>query len=128
MFGLFKKRENPHREELRNDYVRVTTMLKAADPTIQMAVGHSINMANSIFMERFGGIANFRSLSKSEKLKYIEALTSAEEKMAKEQPHAAVGFALFKMWIAALTEEDEELLQRFSNGLAELSRKGDLPV
>lgn len=128
MFGFFRKRENPHRVGLRDDFLRVTTRLRAADPVIQMAVGHSINMANSLFIQRFGSIAGFRGLSKPEKFQYIEALTNAEENMAKEQPQAAVGFALFKMWIAALTEEDEELLQEFSTGLAELSRKGDLPL
>lgn len=128
MFGFFKKRENPHRAGLRDDFLRVTTRLRAADPAIQMAVGHSINMANSLFIQRFGSIAVFRGLPKPEKYKYIEALTNAEEKMTKEKPQAAVGFALFKMWIGALTEDDEDLLQEFSAGLAELSRKGDLPL
>jgi hypothetical protein len=128
MFGWFKKHDDRYREELRNDFLRVTTKLKSADSAIQMAVGHSINLANSLFMQRFGGVAGFRALSKSEKLKYIEALTITEENMAKDQPHASIGFALFKMWIGALTEEDEELRKEFSHGLSELSRKGDLPI
>ena len=121
MFGWFRKHDDQHREGLRNDFLRVTTKLKSADPGIRMAVGHSINMANSLFMQRFGGVQGFRALSRSEKLKYIEALTKAEGNTAKEQPHRSIGFALFKMWVGALTEEDEELIEEFSHGLAELS-------
>ena len=128
MFGWFKKHDNRDREGLRNDFLRTTTKLKSADSAIQMAVGHSINMANSMFMTRFGGIERFRALSASEKCKYIEALTKAEEDAAKKDPAMSIGFALFKMWIGALTAEDEELLQEFSQRLAELSQKGDFSI
>lgn len=126
MFGLFRKRENPHRAGLRQDFARVTSTLGRAENLVQVAVGHSINMANSMFIQRFGSAARFRKLPKNQRLEYIAALSRAEEKMVKEQPHAAVGFALFKMWIAAVTEDDEELIQEFSKGLASFSRKGDL--
>lgn len=126
MFGLFRKRENSQREGLRQDFERATTKLRRADPFVQAAVGHSINMANSIFMQRFGNVDQFRALPKDEKIQYIMALSRAEEGFAKDQPHAAVGFALFKMWIGALTAEDEELVQQFSKALAVLSAQGDV--
>lgn len=126
MFGLFRKRENPDRERLRQDFARVMTKLGQAENLIQVAVGHSVNMANSMFTQRFGSVAAFRKLPKKKKIEYITALSRAEEAFAKEQPHTSVGFALFKMWVGAVTEDDEELIQEFSKGLESLSKKGDL--
>jgi len=126
MFGLFGKKENPHRTGLREDFERVTSALHRADGPTQMAVGHSINLANSMFVQRFGSPDAFRKLPQSEKSKYLEQLTAAEEKLQKEQPHASIGFALFKMWVGTLAANDDELMHQFSKGLSSFSAKGDL--
>lgn len=59
MFGFLKKKEPPGRRELREEFEKFTNALRRADDVTQMAVGHSINMANSMFIKRFGSINAF---------------------------------------------------------------------
>jgi len=124
----FGKKELQGRKAFREEFDTVTAKLRRADEASQVAAGHSINMANSFFIQRFTAIESFRKLPKAEKLAYIHSLTSMEEKVTTKDPHAAVGFGLFKMWVGALSEDDEELISRFSKELAFFSKKGDLPI
>ena len=125
--GWFSKKiEPPGRKEFRAEFESVTARLRKSDEVTQMAVGHSINMAHSFFAQRFGNTSAFRALSTDEKHSYIESLTAMEEKMMQKDPHAGLGFGLFKMWIGAVTANDEELVKEFSGVLASFSKKGDL--
>lgn len=126
MFGLFKKSATPHRDGLREDFDKLMDSLNQASPIARVAVGDSINMVNTAFVARFGRPEAFRTLPKDEKLKYIASLIKAEELASRGHPEASVAFALFKMWIAALTENDDELFSHFSKGIAVLSKEGDL--
>ena len=128
MFEFFKKKEPAGRKELRDEFEKFTSALRRADDVIQIAVGHSINMANSMFIKRFGSVDAFCQQPMSERIKYIESLTAFEEKMSQQDPSAALGFGLFKMWVGVLSEQDQELMSQFSKELGYLSRKGDLPV
>ena len=77
MFRLFGKKEPPGRKELRQEFEQATTALHRADELVKIAVGHSINMANSMFLQQFSSIEAFRALPKAEKMQYIQSLTSA---------------------------------------------------
>lgn len=121
-----KKEEVPGRMEFRAEFETVTQRLRGADEATQMAVGHSINMANGFFAQKFGNIRSFRALSSDEKHSYIESLTAMEAAMMRKDRHAGLGFGLFKMWIGAVTANDEELIKEFSRELAFFSKKGDL--
>jgi hypothetical protein len=125
MFGLFGKRRESPREGIRKDYERVMDVVRRSPPAAQVAVGHNINLVNSMFVKRFRTIAAFQALPENERLGYIESLTKAEAAVAKEPP-AAVAFALFKMWVAAISANDAEMIEHVSKGISELSRKGDL--
>ncbi len=124
----FSRKEPLGRKAFREEFDTVTAKLRRADEASQVAVGHTINMANSFFIQRFTAIESFRKLPKAEKIAYIESLTSMEEKLTTKDPHAAVGFGLFKMWVGALSEGDDELVSKFSKELAFFSKKGDLRV
>lgn len=124
--GWFSKPEPPGRREFRAEFETVTARLRKTDELTQMVVGHSINMAHSFFAQRFGDVKSFRALSADEKHSYIQSLTAMEEKMMQEDPHAGLGFGLFKMWVGALTANDEELAKEFTDTLAFFSKKGDL--
>lgn len=128
MFGFLKKKEPRGRRELREEFEKFTSALHRADDVTQMAVGHSINMANSMFIKRFGSINAFCQQPASERIKYIQSLTAFEEKMSQQDPSVALGFGLFKMWVGVLSEQDQELMSQFSKELGYFSRKGDLPV
>lgn len=126
MGWLFKKKEPPGRKEFRAEFGDVTKRLRDADDVTQTAVGHSINMAHSLFAQKFGDVKTFRALPSDEKHSYIESLTAMEEAMMKKDRHAGIGFGLFKMWIGAVTANDDELMKEFSGELAFFSKKGDL--
>lgn len=126
MFGLFKKQESSGRKGLRLEFERVTAMLRKADDMPQMAVGHTINMINSMFTQQFHTVEEFQLLPKSQRMDYIRNLTSMEKQMTNEDPFSALGVGLFKMWIGAVVENDEALMSQFFEELSYLSRKGDL--
>ena len=127
MFGLFKKQEPSARKGLRLEFERVTAMLRSSDNLSQMAVGHSINMANSIFAKRFQSVDSFRLLPRTQKMEFIHSLSAVEENAARKDVHFALGVALFKMWIGAVVADDVELTCQMFEELRFFSRKGDLP-
>lgn len=128
MFGFFKKKEPPGRMELREEFEKFTSALRRADAKTQIAVGQSINMANSMFIKRFGSPDAFCQKATSERIEFIKSLTAFEEKMSQQDPPVALGFGLFKMWVGVLGEQDYELMSQFSKELGYFSRKGDLPA
>ena len=123
MFGLIRKREKPQRDRLLQDFARVIMRLRGANEFIQSSVGRSINIANSLLIQRFGSAEGFRAASDEKKGQYIGNLARANEHFAQRWPTTAIGFSLFRMWLEALTEEDEALAQHFSRGLAALSAR-----
>ena len=81
MFGSFKKKEPQTRKELREECEKFTGALRHADAITQTAVGHSINLANSIFIKRFGSPDAFCQKPTSQRIDYIKSLTALVEKM-----------------------------------------------
>lgn len=127
MFGFGKKKEDPNRKALRQEFESVTSALRTADATAQIAVGHAINMANSLFHKSFSGVNGFQDLPKSERISYINKLTDMESPLkSKGDMPASLGFGLFKMWAGAAAELDAELMNQFSRELAYFSKKGDI--
>jgi hypothetical protein len=100
--------------------------IRNARPMEQASVGHGISMANSVFIQRFGSIDNFRALPKDEKMEHVFAPGRMEAKLAETDPATSIGYALFKKWVGALALDDAHLERQFAPRLAELSRKGDL--
>lgn len=127
MFNLFRPKEAPERKEFRETFMRYATNLRNSDETVQALVGHAINMANSLFFRTYSDIAEFESQPKSAQLDYINKLSVMEKKLDKSEPVLALGFGLFKMWIAAVVDDDQELMEEFFVELSYFSKKGNLP-
>jgi hypothetical protein len=126
MAWFTRKRETSERKAWREQFEGTISALRETDEASQVAVGHSINMANSILIKRFGSIDAFRQLPKSSKLEYINKLSQVKDDLSERDPHAALGFVLYGMWLGAVTESDDELAHKFSSELAYFSRKGDM--
>ena len=142
MFGIIRNKERADRKALRLEFETTTQTLHSADEVTQVAVGHCINLANTAFMARFSSIERFKSMAINEKLDYIKSLSRAEGGLGQRaegglgqraegglgqrDAEAALGFGLFKMWIGAITANDDQLVAQFSKELAFFSRKGDL--
>ena len=126
MFGFFKKKESADRKAMREEFEEHIRVLRHTDDATKMAVGYGINIANSMFIKRYGSVKAFSQQPMSEKINYIHSLNEFETKMSDQDPLFVVGASLFKKWIAALIEEDKELMSQFSKELDYFSRKGDI--
>lgn len=128
MFSFIKKKEDPDRRALREEFETVTKALRQAEEAVQITVGHAINMAHSLFHQSYGTPFEFQMLHKAKQIEYITKLTKMEVSLRNDHgdPHASLGFALFKMWVGAVSEKDAELMNQISTELAYFSRKGDL--
>lgn len=130
MFGFGKKKENPDRAAFRDEFETTTARLRAADSVMQIAVGHSINMAFSMFHQTHATPKAFKQLATAEQFAYIGKLTDMENRLRDERGDvaASLGFGLFKMWVGTLASNDNELERQFSDELAYFSKKGNLPA
>ena len=122
-----RNKEDPDRREFREEFNEAIQALNTADKITRMAVGHSINMANSVLFQNFGDIEGFQNTPKPEQMAYLNKLKALEEKLLNEDPASGLGVGLFKMWLATVMENDKELMNLFSKELADLSSEGELP-
>ena len=127
MLALFKC-ENKNRKALRKEYETVLASLMNSDDTVQMSVGAGINMANTFFMKSYpGGHREFQEMPMPERIAYIEKITAMETNLHdKMEARLGLGFALFKMWLGAVSAHDTKLMDQFSEGLEYFSKKGEL--
>ena len=129
-FGKKKEKENPDRIAFRDEFETMTKRLRTADEVVQIAVGHSINMAFSMFRQTYAAPQAFKQLATSEQFAYVSKLTDMENRLRDEKGDmaASLGFGLFKMWVGTLASNDNELERQFSDELAYFSQKGNLPA
>ncbi|MCP5331309.1 MAG: hypothetical protein H7A05_06845 [Pseudomonadales bacterium] len=123
-----KKKVDPDREEFKKQFESVISSLNQGEKIARIAVGHSINMANSVFLKAHGSVEKFKNLPRVEQFGYLTKLTELESKMWEQDPMSSIGVGLFKMWLTTVMEGDTELNNQFSKELAVLSKVGDLPV
>ncbi len=129
MLGSFKEKfDSNSRSELIAEFNKVVTTLNAADPSARVAVGHGVNLANALLLQKFSGLNGFLVASREGQLEHLRQLRSAEEVLAIKDAQVALGFGLFKMWVAALIENDKELIDYFGQELAKFSKEGELPI
>lgn len=122
MFNIFNKKISEVKK-LRKEFEKKTKIIRSSNEDTQIAVGHSINIVNSYFIDAFSSIDNFISLSIENKYFYIDTLIESEIKCSKSDPNSALGISLFRIWVRVLTESDEVLSERFGEELAYFSRK-----
>jgi len=127
VFGFGRKKEDPNRKAFREEFESTTKKLRTAPEESQMALGHAVNLAHSLFAQRFDSPEAFRSAPSQVRHDYIAKLTVMEDKLREEKddPAGSLGFGLFKMWVGALSAGDSELIEQFSSELAYFSRKGN---
>ena len=128
MFGFRKKKETAERRAFREEFETTVSQLHTAPAVVQLAVGHSVNIAHSLFVQSFGSVENFAKRPAEERNGYVQKLTTMEVTLGEESDDdaASLGFGLFKMWVGTLLANDSELTAKFANDLAYFSTKGDL--
>lgn len=126
MFGLFKKKEDPDRKRSREEFDQLMKMVMQRDPLDRMAVGHAINMVNTLFYQRFGSLQGFMRKGKSEQNTYLQQLREMQESVPQEDVATYVGMNLFIKWVASIVMEDKELMVLFTEGISLISEEGDM--
>lgn len=91
------------------------------------SVGHSINMANSIFRREFSSIGKFQSLTEAERAAYILKMINLETTLQTKNNdrNAALGFALFRMYLEAAALNNLSLFREIEEGLSTFSAVAD---
>lgn len=59
MFGFGKKKESPQRRAFREEFETTTTRLHGAAEVLLITIGHTINLANSLFLQSSGHLRHF---------------------------------------------------------------------
>ena len=75
ILDLFKRRK-PGSEVLHFELRESAALLQKATPLARIAVGHAINMANSMFLTRFVSVDQFLSSPRATQLDYVKSLTA----------------------------------------------------
>ena len=125
MFGFFKNRAERARQETVDQFNTAIEQLKVADQTVNSTVGHGINMASSFFFKKFNDVSSYQSLSRNDKIKFVQALAMTGEEVGKKDQLMGLGFGLFRMWVVAIMQEDLELAEYFSEHLSPISKNSD---
>lgn len=129
MFGFFKKKkiveeeklESPKQKAAREEFDRHANELRGSDKTAHDSAGQGIKMANDFFMQSHAGVEKYIELPKAEQMEFIEKLAGMGEKLSKVDPQTALGIRLFRMWLAAVSEGDWELMDYFADQLVYFS-------
>jgi hypothetical protein len=112
--------EDPRHGRVLEEFVSVITRLCGANRAFRNSVGQGVSIANSLFAQRFGSVEEFQGSPEQRKSSYIRSLAGAERHFNKRWPTMAIGFCLFRLWLEALLEEDEALVQNLWKGLVVL--------
>ena len=126
MFGFFKNILKPERQKIIDEFTQTIEKLKGADSSVQLVVGHGVNMANSLFFRKFKTVEEFKNITRHEQDDYLKKFGVMEVETGKKDPLMAIGFGLFKMWLVSIITNDDEAMQYFSKELGWLSKVGDL--
>jgi hypothetical protein len=123
MFGFGSRAKA--RREAQEEFDATCQKLRVAPELAQVALGHAINQAHSMFIGRFGSVGAFSKLPSEEQFAYMESLSTAALAFMREKKDApsSMGFDLFKMWVGMVVARDTELIDKFARELAYFSKK-----
>ncbi|KDM92463.1 hypothetical protein [Photobacterium galatheae] len=127
MFGFFKKRkkkESPQSEAKNNNFFVIAQAIRKSEPAVQIAVGDSIRLAQSMFKVSFPSRSFFQDLPLNEKVDYLDKLVSFENALnEKGDKISAFGFILFRLWLVALIDTDSDAFSAINEELEYLCKK-----
>jgi hypothetical protein len=126
MFGFIKEAlKSSARQGLLEDFQKARDAIQAAPRDVQIGVAVGLNTATTMFVKRFGGVSGFSELGKSDRLAYLRQLADFEERILSTDQLTGLGVAVFKMWLGAVIEDDQELRRVMEPFLKELGLIGD---
>ena len=100
----------------------LATLSRAGEPE-QAAVGHGLNMAHKLFIDRFKAESAFRAAGTQAQHEFLHDLNLVVEGLDPNNG-PTWGFRLFWMYAALMTQADPSLALRYGPDLERLGRKG----
>ena len=85
----------------------IAALRNAGEPQ-QAAVGHGLNTARSIFIEKFGAMSGFSDAGSGAQLEFVAHLDGIAKSLDAENTGMAWGIRLFWMYALLLTEGDAD--------------------
>ena len=101
----------------------IAALRNAGEPQ-QAAVGHGLNTARSIFIEKFGAMSGFRDAGSGAQLEFVAQMDAMARSLDASNTGMAWGIRLFWMYAYLLRDGDEGVSQRFGPDLARLGQLG----
>ena len=126
MLSFFKKKKDSERDKVLEEFKSLIAQTKNGKEEAQVAIGHGVNIANSIFLKSYSSPDIFRQKSDKEKYDYFKKFCQTKENLKKEDFGISVGFHFFGTYLVALVNNDYELEGIVQEELVWLSKKGEI--
>jgi len=101
----------------------IAALRNAGEPQ-QAAVGHGLNTARSIFIEKFGAMSGFRDAGSGAQLEFVARMEDIAKSLDAQHTGMAWGVRLFWMYAFLLRDGDEGVALRYGPDLARLGQLG----
>lgn len=124
--GRPQEKADPANDLRRRFAVTIEEIERLSVPS-KVSVGHSINMANSIFIREFSSVGKFQSLSDGARAVYILKMVGLETtlQMKNNDRNEVLGFSLFRMYLEAVSLNNLSLFREIEESLSVFSAAAD---
>ena len=92
-------------------------MLRYADKDARIKIRHAVDVANNKLVRAHSSLPRFFTLPKIDQLNYIGHLSAAAAEMRRTDPLTGVGFDLYKMWLLANIEQNQQSIDQLAEEL-----------
>ena len=105
MLHLLHRRSDLARSEL-DEIKRMLRCLKSSPAHTRFAVGAGVCLANTDFMDRFGGMQSFRQVPLRDREQFYSKLSDLEVSLRGRELGMAMGVGLYRIWLADCSPDD----------------------
>ncbi|MDA9982683.1 hypothetical protein N9H39_08105 [Gammaproteobacteria bacterium] len=117
MFEFISRRKNPHRRKVASKYIDARAQLRHADKDARRHIRHAVDIANTKLVRTHSSLSRFFSLPEIDQLDYIGHLGAAAAEMKRTDPLTGAGFELYKMWLLANIEQNQQRIDQLTEEL-----------
>ena len=122
MIRLLHRRNDPARSEL-DEIRRMLRCLKSSPIQTRFAVGAGVYLANTDFMQQFGGMQSFRQVSSRDREQFYSKLSDLELSLRGRESGMALGVGLYRIWLTDELAGRRDAAELLGEELTELSRR-----
>jgi len=117
MFEFISKISNSQRRRVANKYVDARTQLRSANKEARKQIRHAVDVANTKLVREHSSLSSFFMLPKVDQMDFIGSLGAAAVEIRRTDPITGVGFDLYKMWLMANIDQDQQRINQLTEEL-----------